>query len=88
MNEYSTEELLQAERRKRIEWWRVLKILRDEYLGLVDAISGQFDMHTFDQYIDINYGVKLVYDQQGNITGNYDITNKNKHLILLMKYGK
>ncbi len=83
--EYS--EVLKEERAKRIEWWRVLRILKDEYSNILDKVAGQFDMDDFDTYIEVNHGVKIVYDQNGNITGSYEIVDKNKHLILLMRYG-
>lgn len=86
----STEEktIILKERATRIEWWRILRVLKDEYGELLDSVKGQFDMDDFDVYVERNHGVKIIYDKQGNITGNYDIADKNKHLIFLMKYGK
>lgn len=75
-------------RENRNEWWRLLNILRNEYNKAIDDIAGQFDIDSFDLFVERNFGVKINYDQQGNITGNYDIVDKNKHLLLLMKYGK
>ena len=72
----------------RNEWWRILKIIRDEYNDVLNALEGQFDVDGFDLFVERNFGVKINYDQSGNITGSYDIVDKNKHLILLMKYGK
>ena len=72
----------------RNEWWRLLKIMRDEYNDVLDALEGQFDIDSFDLFVERNFGVKMNYDQNGNITGEYDIVDKNKHLILLMKFGK
>ena len=75
-------------RASRNEWWRILKIMRDEYNDVLDALEGQFDVDGFDRFVERNFGVKINYDQNGNITGTYDIVDKNKHLILLMKYSK
>lgn len=75
-------------REHRNEWWRLLRILKDEYSQAVNDVAGQFDVDTFDVFIERNFGVKINYDQQGNITGDYDIVDKNKHLLLLMKHGK
>lgn len=79
---------LDSERANRIEWWRILRILKDEYGELLDSVKGQFDMDSFDLYVERNYGVKISYNQQGNIEGFYEIVDKNKHLIFLMKYSK
>ena len=72
----------------RNEWWRLLKIMRDEYNDILDKLEGQFDIDRFDVFVERNFGVKMQYDQSGNITGDYTVVDKNKHLILLMKYSK
>ena len=76
------------ERATRQEWWRILRKLKDEYGDLLDAVQGQFDMDSFDTYVVRNYGVKIMYDKQGNIEGFYEIADKNKHLLFLMRYGQ
>ena len=75
-------------RKNRNEWWRLLNILRNEYNQAINDIAGQFDIDSFDSFVERNFGVKIQYDQQGSITGDYKIVDKNKHLLLLMKYGK
>ena len=82
------EELIQKARSNRNEWWRLLKIMRDEYNKVLDDIQGQFSIYDFDTFVEVNFGVKIQYDNNGNITGDYTIVDKNKHLLLLMKFGK
>ena len=82
------EDLIQKVRASRNEWWRLLKIMRDEYNKVLDDIQGQFSVDSFDLFVERNFGVKIQYDSNGNITGDYLIVDKNKHLLLLMKYGK
>lgn len=81
-------ELLFQERNRRLDWWRILKVLKEEYSDILDKVAGQFDMYEFDEYIAVNHGVKVIYDVNGNITGDYTIVDKNKHLLLLMRYGQ
>jgi lipoprotein NlpI len=76
---------LKSERANRIEYWRMLKLLRNEYNNLLDINNGQFDFDDFDKYVERNHGIKIIY-VDGNIAGHYDIVDKNKHLLLLIKY--
>ena len=76
------------ERERRNSWWRELKVLREEYITLVDSVAGQFDVDDFDTFLASNFGIKINYDQSGNILSDYQIVDKNKHLIFLMKYRK
>ena len=80
-------EVMVKERDARNEWWRLLKILRNEYNDIIDQLEGQFDIDGFDAFVENNFGVKMQYDNQGNVTGNYAVVDKNKYLILLMKHG-
>lgn len=82
------EDLIQKARANRNEWWRLLKIMRNEYNKVLDDIQGQFSVDSFDLFVERNFGVKIQYDSNGNITGDYTVVDKNKHLLLLMKYGK
>lgn len=79
-------EELKAERDKRITWWRILRQLKGEYETLEDQLQGQFDMYSFDEFVKHNYGVQILYDQQGNILGSYEVTDKNRHLLFQLKY--
>ena len=60
---------LKSERANRIEYWRMLKLLRNEYNNLLDINNGQFDFDDFDKYVERNHGIKIIY-VDGNIAGH------------------
>lgn len=78
---------LKVEYATRIEYWRMLRLLKSEYDSLLDLNNGQFDYDDFDKFVERNCGIKIMY-VDGNIAGHYNVIDKNKHLLTLLKYGK
>ena len=71
------------QRKKRWDYWSVLKKIRREYMQ--DASTVDFDAFDFEDYIEANYGIKMnIVD--GNITDGYKIMDEKKYLIFLLKY--
>lgn len=73
------------QRRKRWDYWAALKLVRKEYMETIDALAGQFDAYDFEDYIEENYGIKMMI-VNGNITDGYKIMDEKKYLIFLLKF--
>lgn len=72
-------------RKKRWDYWAVLKQIRKEYMTDLESLDGQFDAFDFEDYIEANYGIKMNL-VDGNITDGYKVMDEKKYLIFLLKY--
>jgi hypothetical protein len=69
---------------RRNEFWKLLWSVNEEYTKLVNSIAEvEF---SFAEYIDANYGLVIHYDNQGNITGDYEISDEPKYTFCLLKH--
>lgn len=72
-------------RKKRWEYWDILKKIRAEYMETLDALAGQFDAYEFEDYVEKNYGIKMNI-VSGNITDKYEIVDEKLHTYFLLKW--
>jgi len=66
----------------RWKFWQSLKDIRKEYM----ENKSQFDVEEFDEFIQKNYGLKLL-TVDGNITDGFDIIDEKLYTIYLLKHG-
>lgn len=80
--EYSIQ--LEQERAARNNFWLLLRKLRKEHINIQhESIEVTF---TISQYIEKNYGIVLQYDNNGNITGDFEISDPVKYTYCLLKH--
>jgi hypothetical protein len=72
-------------RKKRWDYWAALKQIRKEYMQDIADLDGQFDAYDFEDYIEENYGIKMMI-VDGNITDGYKVMDKKKYIIFLLKF--
>ncbi len=70
----------QDARERRNWWWQTLRTLKQQWAG--DAADGP----QFDGWVADTHGITVLRDGQGNILGDYEITDEGKHLVFLLKY--
>jgi hypothetical protein len=80
--------VLQAQRKKRDQYWTMLYEARQEFLKLTQQAAAEYDTDpgAFFYYLRQNYGLQ-VETVDGKITGEYAVVNEKKYLIFLMKFG-
>lgn len=72
-------------RKKRWDYWEALKKVRKEYMQDMADLGGQFDAYDFEDYIEENYGIKMMI-VNGNITDGYKVMDEKKYIIFLLKF--
>ena len=65
-------------------WWPRLFKAREEYFGLSDRNTATIG--TFQDWLEVEYGVRLVLDETGAITDQYKIIDEQKYLVFELKY--
>jgi hypothetical protein len=65
-------------------WWPRLFKAREEYFGASDLNTATIE--TFQDWLETEYGVRLVLDESGAITDEYTVTDEQKFLIFELKY--
>jgi hypothetical protein len=80
--------ILQAQRSKRDNYWLMLQNARNEYFDLVgqSAEYEEWSVGGFYYYLRQYYGIQ-VETIDGKITGEYAITDEQKYLMFIMKFG-
>ncbi len=72
-------------RKKRWDYWGILKKIREEYLAEETISHGLFIAYDFGVYVEKNYGIKM-HIVNGNITDKYDIVDEKLYTIFLLKF--
>lgn len=72
-------------RKKRWDYWGILKKVREEYLKDIQALHGQFDADDFSAYVERNYGLRMhIVDDK--ITDKFDIVDEKLYTFFLLKW--
>jgi hypothetical protein len=65
-------------------WWPRLFKAREEYFGLSDLNTATIE--TFQDWLEVDYGVKLILDDAGAITDQYTVIDEQKFILFNLKY--
>lgn len=87
--ESSDFENLQEQRKKRNQYWAMLRSAKDEFYRLVgqSGMADYMDEGAFFYYLKQNYGLEVELID-GKIAGDYHIVNEKKYLLFLLKFGQ
>lgn len=86
-----------AQKRKRDQYWRMLRTAKAEYdesqkTNFVqpphhEKYGGDTSMNSFYYFMQNTYGVKMGLTGSKEITGEYTIVDEKKYTMFLLKYG-
>jgi hypothetical protein len=65
-------------------WWPRMFKAREEFDRIMDLNTATIE--TFNDWLEIEYGVRIVLDRVGDITDEYTITDEQKFLIFELKF--
>ena len=71
-------------------YWRQLSQVAKEWAAVnphEGRLEGRTDQIGFNDWLDLTYGFRTVYDEDGGITGQPNILDPDKYLVFLLKYG-
>lgn len=78
----SVEEL----RKKRNNYWAQLQAVRADYFN--DTVEHKHPTaEGFYYFMQNHWGLKMVLDDNNNITGDFKVIDESKYLMFIMKYG-
>jgi hypothetical protein len=72
-----------SETNKVYNLWRTLKKVRGEYDVIFEGI---FPETSFIEFVEANYGIRLTFNDEGNICPDFTIVDERKYLIFTLKY--
>ena len=65
-------------------WWPRLFKAREEFDEIGDLNTATIE--TFNDWLETEYGVRIVLDSVGDITDEYTVTDEQKFLIFELKF--
>lgn len=74
---------LREDRARRNEHFALLKKIQQEYRSLP-----QDGLSTFSDYVLTQYGVVVVYNHEGYVTGDYSVADEKKYLLCKIKFSQ
>ena len=83
------EKALQEFRKKRNQYWSMLRRARADFIKLTEqaAIEYEIGEDAFYYYLSQNYGLQVELID-GRIAGDYVIVDEQKYLLFLLKFGQ
>jgi hypothetical protein len=83
------EEALQEIRKKRNQYWSMLRRAKADFIKLTDQACIEYEMgdDAFYYYLRQNYGLQVELID-GKIAGDYVIVDEKKYLLFLLKFGQ
>ena len=83
----SDHQALQEYKKKRNEHWKRMRNARVEWCKLFDLpVTENFDK--FYNWLTENYGLQPHIDIHGNIKEGYDVVDKKKYTLFLLKFSQ
>jgi len=72
------------------DYWQKLKLARSEYAKNTKIVAPTFEdeANGFYYFMQHEFGIKVMLDEQGNITNNFEIIDEHKYLLFELKYTK
>ena len=81
------DELTLAQQKRRNNYWSLIRLARkDFYEHMVMSTEYALHQEAFVEYVRETYGIEML-TIEGNISADYNIVDKNKYLLFLMKFG-
>mgnify|MGYP003351361080 CR=1 FL=1 len=82
-------EALQEQRKKRNQYWSMLRRARADFIKLTEQASVEYDLgeDAFYYYLKQNFGLQVELID-GNIAGEGRVVDEKKYLLFLLKYGQ
>jgi len=82
-------EALQAKMLKRMEYWKMLRRAKNDFIALTDQACIEYEIgdDAFYYYLRQNYGLQVELID-GKIAGHYNIVDEKKYLLFLLKFGQ
>jgi hypothetical protein len=79
---------LQEQRKKRNQYWTMLRRARVDFIQLFDQAGEYYpdEEGAFYYYLEQNYGLRVELID-GQIAGEYGVVDEKKYLMFLMKFG-
>lgn len=75
-----------ARKANRLSYWAKLRLARADYFN--DTVETEHPKpEGFYYYMQRKWGIKILLDQNNNITEQFEIVNDPQYLLFLMKYG-
>lgn len=83
------EQALREIRKKRNQYWSMLRRARADFIKLTDQASIEYEIgeDAFYYYLAQNYGLQVELID-GSIAGDYVIVDEKKYLLFLLKYSQ
>lgn len=83
------EKALQEQRKKRNQYWSMLRRAKADFIKLTDQASIEYEMgdNAFYYYLKQNFGLQVELIDS-SIAGDYNVVNEQKYLLFLLKYGQ
>lgn len=82
-------EALQEQRKKRNQYWSMLRRAKVDFIKLTDQAGEYYpdEEGAFYYYLRQNYGLQVELID-GQIAGDYSIVDEKKYLLFLLKFGQ
>ena len=72
------------------EWDRDRKARRWKYWAAVRKLKADFDKEDssllFNQWMLQTFGIRIIYNNEGHLTENYEVIDEKKYLFFVLKY--
>ena len=78
--------VIDSNKQRRLEHWHRLRLAKEDYYGIYDRLTEATP--EFYDHLKKQYGLKLDFDNSGNITDTYQIIDEKKYMLFILKYPK
>jgi|LauGreDrversion4_2_1035121.scaffolds.fasta_scaffold269793_4 hypothetical protein len=74
------------QKRQRNSYWRRIRECRHDYLESNPNIKHIISNAGFYQYLQEKFGIKLKFDNSGNISEDFEIVDPKRYMLFLLRY--
>lgn len=65
-------------------FWRNMQKMKEIYRE--DTKHSPYEVLDFSKWLEVNFGIGLLFDSEGNILQDYTITDEAKYMFYKLKY--
>jgi hypothetical protein len=65
-------------------FWRNMKKMKTLYKE--DYNQSDYEVFEFSKWLEVNFGIKILFDTNGNVLRDYYIVDEAKYTFYLLKY--